>query len=190
MVDFSKYKFARLCDGGLIVHLIPKVGHTTISQLIAGKNPKHIIPSEDVPGFRFMCVRHPLDRIVSAWAFFTSRPVFHEHMERIGYKKDMSFSEWLDFCLDKYGENVHTDKQILFTGGHEIDFLVPLEDLDEAWKLLSGRFKLPSMKRFNASIHKPWEEYYDHKQKAAAEIVFSEDMELYNKALNWRKDNG
>lgn len=185
------YGYCRVVKGGLIVHLIPKVAHSAIGNHLGKGVVETIKPTDQREGYRFMCVRHPLDRIVSGWSFFTQQAakyhILHESVELLGYKADMSFKEWLAHCLVHYDENIHTAKQIMFTGGHEIDELCAIENLSTQWIPLQRKYNLDAMEVCNASIHNPWEEYYDDASRAVAEEVFSEDIELYMKALNWEK---
>ena len=96
----------------------------------------------------------------------------------------MPFNEFLDLLLMEHPKNVHTQKQILFTGGHEIDELCPIESLNERWAYIRDRFSLGDLpKAHNASPHSHWSNYYSDSQKDRAEEVFKEDLDLYKLAL-------
>lgn len=87
-------------------------------------------------------------------------------------------------------DNCHTDKQIEFTGGHEMDELCAIEHLNDRWPAIAERFDLPSIMHLNSSKHEHWSTYYTDEQRKLMEEIFAEDIELYNKALNWEKENG
>lgn len=131
-----------------------------------------------------MVVRHPLDRIVSAWAFFCKDdPTRIDYvLKDIGYQLGMTFDAFLEICLKRHHENRHTRKQVYFAGPHKIDHLCPLERLSEDWALLRERFpNLNSIEHNHISEHDHWSSYYDSSQRKAAEAVFAEDINLFQK---------
>ena len=134
-----------------------------------------------------MAVRHPLDRIVSAWAFFCAddgRQVDRQPgLKSIGYYHSMPFDEFLDICLDRHNENAHTRKQSVFAGPHEIDWLCRLADLPVRWERLRGMFtKIKEIHVSHRSEHDKWETYYSKEQRARAESEFSDDVALFERA--------
>jgi len=181
-------KCCSVVKGGLRVHLIPKIAHSQIARAIGEKQIGQRVdcnePSDD---FRMMVVRHPLDRIVSAYSFFckerTNLP-FNDGMRVLGYKRDMTFSDFLDHVLEHHEENVHTARQVLFKGNQEIDLLVPVEKLNDVWPDVAKRFNLSNLeeKHANRSTHNHWEDYYSEVERDIAELVFKEDLDLYNLA--------
>jgi hypothetical protein len=187
-------KCCSVVKGGLRVHLIPKIAHSQIAMAIGDKQIGQRVdcnePSSDV---RMMVVRHPLDRIVSAWSFFckknTHQP-FNDGMRVLGYKREMEFSDFLSHVLEHHEENVHTAKQVLFKGDQYIDLLVPVERLSSIWHYVAKEYKLSSLqeKYANASPHLRWENYYSPEEREITEQVFKEDLDLYNLALE--KENG
>ncbi len=176
--------------GGLRVHLIPKVAHSQLAHAINDReNQSRTVVTEPSEDKRLMVVRHPLDRIVSAYTFFCKTRLdypFNKGMENIGYTREMTFDEFLHNLLKRHSENCHTIKQIEYTGGHEIDYLIPIEKLNEAWPEIAKRYNLKALevdKRNASNRNGGWEEYYTDEQRELAEEVFKEDLELYNLAL-------
>ena len=180
--------------GGLRVHLIPKVAHSAIAYAIGEKQiGQRVEPDEPSEDIRMMVVRHPLDRIVSAWSFFCKErtdAAFNDGMSNLGYYREMSFDEFLNHLLEHYNKNVHTIKQIDFAGGNEIELLIPMEKLSSAWPCIAKTYRLSTFRedRANKSKHEDWQMYYSEGQRNKAEQVFEEDLDLYNLALE--KYNG
>ena len=187
------FEWCSVVKGGLRVHLIPKVAHSALSYSIRDKQLYRTSPEEDSEDTRFMVVRHPLDRIVSAWSFFCKErhhAPFNEGMAKLGYSRTMSFSEFLDHLLEHHDKNVHTMKQIKFTGGQDIHILIPIEKLNEKWPELVEAYGLSPFQNSlaNSSQHEDWMSYYTPEQRVQTEEVFQEDLNLYN--LTLEKYNG
>lgn len=173
---------------GLRVHICPKVGTASMSHAFHGVPYRNAFPDEEGPGFRFMAVRHPLDRIVSAWAYFCNAETTHEigsqpGLLAMGCYFGMPFSEFLAICLKRHDENPHTRTQVQFAGPHRIDWLCPLDDVPDAWELLRQRFGyLRPLTHKHRSHRAPWEKYYDEDSRERAETVFADDVALYARA--------
>lgn len=188
MEEARSWKRCRVVKGGLRVHLIPKVAHSSIGNTIGELVIDNVYPTEDSDDYRVMVVRHPLDRMVSSWAFFTqkrSKHALHGYLKS-NYCKDpnnsMLFKEWCKGVMENYSYDPHFDKQVIFTGGQTIDALIKMENLNTEWPIIAKRFKLPNMLYENSSEHNFWRGYYTPELKAEAEEVFSEDIILYNDA--------
>ena len=189
------FAWCSVVDGGLRVHLIPKNAHSNIALAIGDRQigTRHDV-SEESDDKRLAVIRHPLDRIVSAYEFFCHTRVelpFNDGMKVLGYKREMTFDEFLEHLLENYEKNVHTQKQVDFIGGQEIDYLIPIEKLAEFWPTIEKEFNLPALSEKHANrsaVEKPWASYYTEESRAKAEHVFKEDVELYNLALE--KYNG
>ncbi len=135
-----------------------------------------------------MAVRHPLDRIVSAWSFFCNAPTDQEikgqhDVTSLGYYWGMPFALFLDLCLEKHSKNAHTRAQVEFAGPHHIDVLCPLERLQEAWEVLRGLFQyLHPLTVSHQSQRTNWQTYYTPSQRNRAEQVFANDMRMFEQA--------
>ncbi len=171
---------------GLRVHICPKVATASISAAMHGSGYHHESPLADGDEYRWMCIRHPLDRLVSCWAFFCNSDTDHEikgqhDIIELGYYHKMPFDEFLDIALEKHELNAHTRKQARYAGGKKFDRLCLLEELPEEWKMLQARFHFltKELPLTHKSDHRHWSEYYTPEQRKRAEAVFSEDMELF-----------
>ena len=175
-----------MMKGGLRVHTCPKVASSSISGALSKLGCKHAFPDEYGHGWRFMAVRHPLDRIVSAFAFFTrdkERIQGQRDMVALGYYYGMPWGEFFRLVMDKHAENPHTQMQTDFAGPIMIDQPVRLAGLAAAWDGLRERFPfLHPMLHYNRSDRGDWGGYYDKGQRAEAERVFAGDMALYEGA--------
>ena len=176
---------------GLRVHTINKVAHSSIAKAMG---PQRKTAFVDVPGegLRFMCVRHPCDRIVSAWAFFCKvdwEDQLYPELTKLGYYKGMPFKEFHRVCLAHHPKNIHTRKQIDFTGGFTMDWLCPLHNLNTHWELLREEFPfLLPLEHINPSPRESeWEGYFTNKMRAETENTFAKDVELYQRALDHDK---
>lgn len=166
---------------GLRVHTVPKVASTAI----LGAMPtirRQAYPEEWGDEYRFMVVRHPLERLVSTWAFFLkdTRP---NELTAIGYEQPCQFEEFLSYCLEIHDANQHTRAQWLYSGPWVLDQMVRYERLAEGWAELREQFPvLGDLPVKNRSDHDTWQGYYSTRMKIEAEKMFAADMALYEMA--------
>ena len=184
-----QYRRNVLVADGLRVHICPKVASASISAAMIGVRYNHTFTEEEGPEYRWMVVRHPLDRLVSCWAFFcnseTPLEIDGQHdIKTLGYRYGMPFDEFLDIAIESHAKNAHTEKQILYAGNHKFDRLCRLENIAAEWSALRKRFLM--LKRplivTHQSKHGHWSEYYSDLQSEKAMNVFAEDLELYHRA--------
>lgn len=131
-------------------------------------------------------VRHPLDRLVSAWKFFTTvgtsyikaildrDPKAHNRL----MARDCGFEEWADIALKWYNPHwypqteYHTTKEGLFvpTDVYELSYL--------------------SKTKMNSTRHEPWEFYYEGNPELRAKIedMYINDIVLYELAKEAGED--
>jgi hypothetical protein len=174
---------------GLRVHICPKVATASISAAMHGTKYRHVFPEEQGPEYRWMCVRHPLDRLVSFWSFFCKSDTDHEikgqhDVLKLGYRYQMPFNEFLDIALQHHYLNAHTSKQTHFAGKNSFDRLCRLENLPQEWAILQEKFPflVKPLPLTHKSKHDNWQEYYTSSQRSRAEKVFFEDVGLYENA--------
>lgn len=174
---------------GLRVHICPKVATASISAAMHGVHYYHESPEVDGDEYRWMCVRHPLDRLVSCWAFFCNSEddseIRGQHdVMSLGYYHGMPFDEFMDIALEKHELNAHTRKQLRYAGSHGFDHLCKFENLAEEWRKLQARF--PFLKKplpmTHKSNHRNWKMYYTDEQRQRAEDVYADDLDLYGMA--------
>jgi len=189
MYELSKKKlYNAFVVPGLRVHTSPKVATWAILEAMPGA--RHAIVSEPGSELRLMVVRHPLDRLVSAWSFFCQaddniRIGGEPNLLKLGYFLGMPFDRFVDICCQTHDQNVHTHRQIHFKGPHQMDALIPLPHLNEAWEGLRDRFPVLPMTHNHRSDHGPWEAYYTHRTRDMAEQVYAPDVALYEQALTF-----
>jgi hypothetical protein len=189
LAAFLKKQRSVLVFDGLRVHQCPKVATLSISHACCyHNNYRGALPEEEGPEYRFMAVRHPLDRIVSAWAFFCTgddgdikdQPDFLA----LGYAFGMPFEAFLEICLERHVSNGHTRMQSAFAGPHKIDFMCPLSRLHEGWEGLRSVFpSLRSLGHRHKTKRAAWQDYFTPETQALAENVFSEDLARFEMSL-------
>lgn len=171
----------------LRIHWSPKVAHQAINQALGYQHVETAYPDEPGPQKRFMAIRHPLDRLVSAWAFFLDGKTEADNNELIllGYRPGCTFDEFLDRVLVDYDDDIHTAPQSRNAGPFPIDYAVKFEDLPAAWAWLREAYpetQLGPLLVRNASRHAPWTAYYNVTTRAKAEQVFANDLKLWENA--------
>lgn len=172
--------------GVLRVHHAPKVASASISAAMHGAYTQHAFSDEAGPEYRWGVVRHPLDRLVSAWAFFCrdGRIRNQPGLFVIGYEDGMRFVEFLRLALVRHNDNNHTRFQACFLGPHKFDRLGRFENLGDEWAALRKRF--PVITRdipwHHKTNHPDWRDMYDTEVKRYAELVFAADLALYEAA--------
>ena len=128
-------------------------------------------------------VRHPLDRLVSAWKWFTeyhnsylkeilaASPEDHETI----LARNTKFEPWLDAALKYenlhwYGQKeYHTNEKGVFVPNN----VFPLE-------AMSGE-------RLKKTVHKEWRTYYSDDLRSRMEKLYADDLTLYN-SVKEKKD--
>ncbi len=168
---------------GLRVHHSPKVAFT--STCFAIPNARYVKAEEEGPEYRWMVVRHPLDRLVSCWAFFCqsedkTRLGSQHSLISAGCYRGMPFDEFLDAILSNPAVNMHTMAQVRFAGPHKFDRICRLVNLQAEWAALRKMFPcLTAIDVRNRSIHDEWESYYTPAHRQRAERVYAADMALF-----------
>ena len=164
---------------GLRIHTIPKVASGSIKNAFREVPYEMVSPDEKGPEYRWMCIRHPLDRIVSAWAFFC----FHKgeltgNLTRLGYTKGMPFDEFFNLIIEVHDEDRHTCGQFHYAGPHKIDRYVKLHNLSAKWKVLEKKFPVLNkpLQWLNPSQHQGWQRQYSVAQFDEAMRVFNADQ--------------
>lgn len=168
---------------GLRIHTVPKVASTSISAAI-GKQPYgRVSPDEPGPEWRFMVVRHPLDRLVSGWRFFTpASRLQHMRVFRHPITADMRFEPFVRLVLRDATLDRHTTPQTHWAGGQDIDQLARLENIGPQWATLARRFGLRRLPLKNPTDHEHWSHYFTPGLARDALEVYGADLELYEHA--------
>lgn len=167
---------------GLRIHWCHKVAHSAIHAAVKRCQVTRAYPEEPSRHPRFMVVRHPLDRLVSAWSHFLAEPGASNELTLAGYPPGCSFDAFLGQVLQRHDDEPHTRMQWQAAGPWPIEDLVRLEALPEAWERLRHRHShlpLDPLPQRNASRHGPWADYYSPTTRQAAEHVFAADLYLW-----------
>ena len=179
-----------LTTPGLLLHSCPKVASTSLTVTLreCGIMYGAVSPLDDHEGYRWAAVRHPLDRLVSAWTFFCRQKddsvKTHPELVTAGYYHGMPFDEFLVIVLTHHACDQHTLMQHNFIGPHAMDRLCRMENLPAEWAALQRQF--PYLTKPLLVIHKTdhstWQDYYTPQQRALAEEVFVRDLMLFESA--------
>lgn len=149
--------------------------------------PSHTRRRVDEPGpeYRFGLVRHPLDRLVSGWAYFCRdhRLNNQQQLRQLGYAHDMSFAAFLDVALTNHWRNQHTRRQTDFIGSQPFDRLARTENLGAEWEALREMFPaLGAIGHHNRSTRGDWREHFTNEMIRRAETAYAADLDLYEQA--------
>lgn len=130
---------------GVVLHFAPKCASSSIGKAIASVPhvPVDVDTDYMVPVKHFMAVRHPADRLMSAWSYFcktdNNQLEQAKHQQALGYHKDMPFTEFLDIVLKDPSQDIHAEPQIVYAGrkinwAHPDNCLVTLDRIDDMWQ--------------------------------------------------------
>ena len=102
------------------------------------------------------------------------------------YDLNCTFEEFCVRYQDIYMNNHHTLPQVHYTGGNEIDLLIPLEKLQQMWPLVHERYPTyinPQVgEHTHASKRGSWESYYTPELKKTMLNLLQDDLALYEEA--------
>ena len=165
------------------IYTVFKNAHSAIELATNGLGCTRHKPEDGAGNYKFFVIRNPLDRLVSGWSFFTKKPV-KDSYKALGLYQGMGFDEFADIILEDPSVNPHFDHQWKFLGGHKMDKICPIEQLNEQWVWLSEEFTLnPLPNNFNKSYRSVFGKYYSKALRKKAEYVFKQDLELYNSSI-------
>lgn len=138
---------------------------------------------------KFSIVRNPWDKMVSQF-FYAKKKNRSEF--RINNKDTLT--EWLKRVYDGSDHMTHGNNfakyfcgnQIMWllnSDGHvDMDAILRFEKLDEHFKKFCEEYniKYSKLPHKNASVHKPYQEYYDNETKGLVAKHFEKDIELFD----------
>lgn len=181
---------AVIVPGHICVHLCPKVASRSMVEAIYDRRAAVVPVEYDAGGYRWHCVRHPLDRLVSLWAYFCKGMGLNgqPQVAKLGYYLGQPFANFVDTICERHDENIHTRMQVAFAG-LRVDRRCRYENLASEWTALCSRFPSVKIRKELPVIHKTnhdaWQGYYSPELRRQAEDVFAPDMALYEEAEEW-----
>lgn len=138
--------------------------------------------------FKFSFVRHPFDRLVSAFSYLDSgglnsedEKFAREHVHLYGG----DFKKFVADRLEMVFGHVHFQPQSDWISEGDdscgLDFLGRFETLDENIKTVCQRLQLDASKfpHLNKSRHKAWPQYYDKPTRKIAYELYKKDFALF-----------
>ena len=115
-----------------------------------------------VPRPRFAFVRHPLDRLVSAWTYAAKVGTLSGTMTAAGLEQFLATGHVAVLPMDFYLDD-------------EVDFLGRFERIDEDWKHISDT-PLPKL---NVGERGPWRQHMDEDMVKIAVDYYRRDFERF-----------
>ena len=142
--------------------------------------------------YKFAFLRHPLDRLVSAFAYYTnsSRHASHIAFAQRHFADLPDFPSFLKALADPWFRArlftaTHFRPQVEFVADHRgailVDELYRFDEMEAGVAALSYRFSdAGTLVKRNASQRQAdWREYYDAAGKRLAERIYAADFEIY-----------
>lgn len=147
-----------------LVH-IPKTGGQSMEAALGLPNQHET--AKYVPRPRFAFVRHPFDRLVSAWHYAAKKGTLASGpMTAEGLKKFFATGHVVVLPMSFYLDD-------------EVDFLGRYERLDEDWKHISD-IPLPHL---NKGERGPWQQHLDAEMQEMAARYYREDFTRFGYEL-------
>lgn len=175
----------------------PKCGSEYLSRVV--KRNRVLRPYDDGEQFVVFVTRHPLDRLVSTWAFFCvseARPK-HQFRKYLQDPGDLE-SDWLTWeqfqakFIEKKDYEAHLRPQNFnFRDAEHIDYFIPLDELNNHLLTLQEgfpevNFDLDIVSRHVSKRDKDWRNYIDEDSQFYREAMrfYKTDWVLYNTSKN------
>lgn len=160
-------------ETNVAVACLPKNGTHTISSFFYGEK----VANEAVLSAtkRVVWIRHPVDRLISAYSFFKTLIISNRYKGKFGEKEIATWTSFVDYILSGHND-VHWDSQVeqlsldgVYLGTHTYKFC----NIMDTWKLhFDGRLPhLNGYKHVDVDITYRFAEILKH---------FSKDFHLYN----------
>ena len=195
-LDVTRIRNAYVQHGAIFFH-VPKTGGTSISMQLY--NPPAVAnigivgmsqmftAEEFSKALKFAFVRHPLDRLVSAFFHLkkTVDPRDEKFFARYGDVTRDGFSGFVDWLSEKEACYRHTllipQNEFICLGDRVmVDVLGRFENIAEDYAKIAHRIGLDErLPRLNATEHQHYTEYYDDRIRNIATRIYKRDFEIF-----------
>jgi len=127
--------------------------------------------------YKFAFVRNPWDRIVSEFTWLAQRRKTHELLNF------NNFIEYLEKCNAAKNMSLHTQTQWSFVSVNNqlvLNDIFRFEKIYEGIDSINKRLNINlNLKKFNATTHKPYREYYNAQTKKIIGKIYKKDIEMF-----------
>lgn len=181
----------------MLIH-ITKTGGTSIRKGVWHRNYEKPVfgymPDEWSHLFKFAFVRHPFDRVISAWKMFTEGAVGDKSWKFPADARPLTLSQFMDIVEDDsiiFDERRKTFEEKIrhhaipqthpFNCLKHADFVGRFERIDEDFAKIAARLgmttKLPKM---HHTTHTHWQDYFDDEILSRCRAFYAQDLEELN----------
>jgi hypothetical protein len=177
----------------VLIH-IPKTGGTSIRKGVWKKNYEGPafwrVPDEWRGHFKFAFVRHPLDRLVSAYKMFSEGAIGDADWQLPADRRDLTFPEFIEIVLDEtiifderratFEEKIrhHTIPQTHpFNALADADFVGRYENLAQDFEVVARQVGVkPPLPRMHYTLRGDWREFFSPEIEARCRRFYEEDF--------------
>lgn len=169
----------------MVICCIPKVAATSIRSAIGVPTPpkwrSSVAEAKRSGHYVAAFVRHPLDRLVSAWANKCAPGGISQTLRSERFREGMSFLRFVRHATraHRWERDHHLRPQSQFFLPDQVDFLGRYETLAEDWSRLAAEFGLGELPHKNRSEHKEWRAHYCEEALDLALSVYREDIQVF-----------
>lgn len=164
--------------------LVPKVAASSIRRILPKPTERMTAQQAQDDGcFVVAFVRHPLDRLVSAWADKCQPGGMTPRLKTLGFFEGMDFPAFVSHAAQHRDSDHHLRCQADFLMAGErlcVDYLGRFERLDQDWARVQAMFGLADLPHRNKSPRRGrWQRYYRHRElRIQAEKMYHRDLVL------------
>jgi len=180
----------RFVNNELKIITSPKAAQSYLSHVMKKCEPT-ALSDNDSHVFTIFVIRHPMDRLVSTWTFFSGHKEFGHRQFPAYYHPDNTPLTFEEFCRMRIDEGVvegHLRYQYeALEAARHVDYFCTLEDFDDVLIILAKEFPHLSIDdnagRHNQSERDPdWRSYLEGQDLIDLQRIHAIDTVLYNLA--------
>jgi len=131
--------------------------------------------------FKFVMVRNPYDRVVSAFHYLQQISWRRHRKKMLG---EVDFRTFVKTQLKDFGPDVNEHFVVqyptfLFNECFFVDYVVRFEDIELAWSYVAEKVECSAvLPHFNRSAHNHYRDYYDQECKDIVRRIYEKDLEF------------